>query len=150
MSSMPPHDQTRAQKAALKFLQEQMTPSDVVAILTFTTDLKVQQDFTDDRDRLADVIKGFSIGEGSALAGEADTADANTGEDTQAAFTADETEFNIFNTDAKLTALAPAANMLGSLPEPKALVYFSSGIGKTGVRNEWHLHCTANAAGRAT
>ena len=71
-----------------KFLQEKMTPSDVVAILTFSTDLKVQQDFTDDRDRLAEVMQGFSIGEGppSALAGEADTADANTGEDTQGGF----------------------------------------------------------------
>ena len=149
MSSMPPQDQTRAQKAALKFLQEQMTPSDVVAILTFTSDLKVLQDFTDDRDRLTEVIKGFSIGEGSALAGEADTADANTGEDTQAAFTADETEFNIFNTDQKLTALETAAKMLGSLPERKALVYFSSGVGKTGVENESQLRSTVNAAVRA-
>jgi VWFA-related protein len=149
MSSMPPQDQTRAQKAAIKFLQEQMTPSDVVAILTFANDLKVQQDFTDDRDRLAEVIKGFSIGEGSALAGEADTADANTGEDTQAAFTADETEFNIFNTDAKLTALETAAKMLSSLPERKALVYFSSGVGKTGVENESQLRSTVNAAVRA-
>src|SRR5262249_14796033 len=110
---------------------------------------KVQQDFTGDKERLLDVIKSFSIGESSALAGEADTADSNTGEDTQSAFTADETEFNIFNTDRKLTALESAATLLSSLPDRKALVYFASGVGKTGVENESQLRSTVNAAVRA-
>src|SRR5262249_19003940 len=94
-SSMSQPDQIRAQAAAQKFLNTQMSPSDVVSILTFSNSLKVEQDFTDDRDRLAGVIKSFRIGEGSSLAVEADTADADSGEDTQAAFTADESEFNI-------------------------------------------------------
>ena len=68
----------------------------------------------------------------------------------KAAFIADETEFNIFNTDAKLTALETAtAKMLGWLPERKALVYFSSGVGKTEVENESQLRSTVNAAVRA-
>src|SRR5260370_26189042 len=96
MSSLSPQDQTRAQKAALKFLQEKMTPSDVIAILAFTSDLKVLQDFTDDRYRLAREVKALSIWGGSALAGEDDTADANTGGDPQAAFTVDEKHFKIF------------------------------------------------------
>jgi VWFA-related protein len=149
MSSMPPQDQTRAQKAALKFLNEQMTPSDVVSILTFSNQLKVVQDFTGDKDLLTQDLRNFSIGQGSELSGEADTATTDTGEDTQSAFTADETEFNIFNTDMKLSALETAAKMLGSLPERKALVYFSSGIGKTGVENESQLRSTVNAAVRA-
>src|SRR5262245_53056104 len=123
-SSMPQPDQIRAQAAAQKFLNTQMSPADVVSVLTFSNSLKVEQDFTDDRDQLTKVIKGLRVGEGSALAGEADTADTDAGEDTQAAFTADETEFNIFNTDRKLSALETAAKMLGSLPERKALVYF--------------------------
>ena len=108
-SSMPQPDQIRAQAAAQKFLNTQMSPSDVVSILSFSNSLKVEQDFTDDRDQLARVIKSFKIGEGSSLAAEADTADTDSGEDTQAAFTADETEFNIFNTDRKLSALESAA-----------------------------------------
>src|SRR6266851_7493282 len=86
-SSMSQPDQIRAQAAAQKFLSTQMSPSDVVSILSFSNSLKVEQDFTDDRDQLARVIKGFKIGEGRGLAGEADTADTDTGEDTQAAFT---------------------------------------------------------------
>ena len=58
--------------------------------------------------------------------------DGSTGDDSEsdtgAAFTADDTEFNIFNTDRKLAALETAAQMLGSLPEKKALVYFASGM----------------------
>src|SRR6266567_2486428 len=149
MSSMPQPDQIRAQAAAQKFLSTQMSPADVVSILSFSNSLKVEQDFTDDRDQLARVIKSFKIGEGSSLAGEADTADTDLGEDTQAAFTADETEFNIFNTDRKLSALESAAKMLGSLPERKALVYFSSGVGKTGTENESQLRSTINAAVRS-
>src|SRR5205823_2590336 len=148
-SSMPQPDQIRAQAAAQKFLNTQMSPSDVVSILSFSNSLKVEQDFTDDRDQLAKVIKGLRVGEGSSLAGEADTADPDAGEDTQAAFTADETEFNIFNTDRKLSALESAAKMLGSLPERKALVYFSSGVGKTGRENDSQLRSTVNAAVRA-
>ncbi len=75
--------------------------------------------------------------------------DGTTGEDTAAAFSADETEFNIFNTDRKLSALESAAKMLAVLPEKKALLYFSSGVGKSGVENQSQLRSTINAAVRA-
>ena len=145
MTSMPIQDQIRAQTAAQKFLKTQMTPSDLMAIMTFSSDLKVLQDFTDDRDALAKVIKGLTIGEGSDLAVDGSTG-ADNEEDTGAAFTADDTEFNIFNTDRKLAALESAARMLGALPEKKALVYFASGVSKTGVDNEAQLRGTINAA----
>ena len=90
------------------------------------------------------------IGEGSDLAVDAgSTGDETEGEDNGDAFTADETEFNIFNTDRKLSALESAAQMLSSLPEKKALVYFSSGVSKTGLENESQLRSTINAAVRA-
>ncbi len=41
MSSMQPPEQVRAQDAAVKFLQSQMTSSDLVEIMTFTTKLNV-------------------------------------------------------------------------------------------------------------
>ncbi len=145
MTSMPIQDQIRAQTAAQKFLKTQMTPSDLMAIMAFTSDLKVLQDFTDDRDALAKVIKGLTIGEGSDLAVDGSTG-ADNEEDTGAAFTADDTEFNIFNTDRKLAALESAARMLGSLSEKKALIYFASGVSKTGVDNEAQLRATINSA----
>ncbi len=148
-SSMPPADQIRAQQAGLKFLRQHMTPSDLVSILTFANDLKVVQDFTNDRDLLERIISGFRSGEASELAEEAETGDTESGADTGAAFVADETEFNIFNTDRKLSALESAAKMLSSLPEKKALVYFSSGVGKTGMENQSQLLATVNAAVRS-
>ncbi len=69
--------------------------------------------------------------------------------DDSGSFVADETEFNIFNTDRKLTALEDAAEKLSIFPEKKALVYFSSGIGKTGVENQSQIKATVNAAVRA-
>ncbi len=147
MTSMPIQDQIRAQTAAQKFLKTQMTKSDLMAIMTFSSDVKVLQDFTDDKDALAKIIKGLTIGEGSDLAVDGSTG-ADNEEDTGAAFTADDTEFNIFNTDRKLAALESAARMLGSLSEKKALIYFASGVSKTGVDNEAQLRATINSAVR--
>ena len=84
----------------------------------------------------------------SELAGLADTGDDN-GEDTGAAFVADETEFNIFNTDQKLAAIEKASRMLAALPEKKALIYFSAGVSKTGVDNQAQLEASINAAVKA-
>ncbi len=148
MSSMPPADQIRANKAALKFIDEQMKPADLVALMTFGTKLEVKQDFTDNRDDLRAAIKALRIGEGSELAGEASTASEDDADD-GSAFQADESEFNIFNTDRKLSALESAAKMLAALPEKKALIYFSSGVGKTGMENQSQLESTMNAAIRA-
>ena len=148
-SSMPPEDQIRAQTAALRFLDRQMTASDLVCVMAFSSRLRTLQDFTDDRDKLTAAIRGLRIGESSDLATAGDTGDANTGEDTGAAFTADETEFNIFNTDLKLAALESAVKLLAGLPEKKALIYLSSGVGKTGVENQSQLRSTTNAAVRA-
>ena len=148
-SAMQPPELIRAQEAALKFLEHHMTAADLISILTFSTRLRVVEDFTDDRERLAGTIRGFRSGEISALAAEATTDNSETDPDTGAAFYADQTEFNIFNTDRKLSALESAVRKLGPLPEKKALVYFSSGVGKTGVENQAQLRATVNAAVRA-
>src|SRR5215469_10436183 len=52
MTSMPVQDQVRSQAAAKKFISSQMTQSDLMAVMTFSSELKVQQDFTDDKDAL--------------------------------------------------------------------------------------------------
>jgi hypothetical protein len=78
----------------------------------------------------------------------ADTGECNS-PDTQAAFVADETEFNIFNTDQKLAAIEKVARMLASLPEKKQLIYFNGGISKTGIDNQAQLEASINAAMKA-
>src|SRR5262249_21120258 len=99
-----------------------------------------------DRDRLIEVIRKFQIGAGSELAALGSNGDDTTGEDTGTAFNADETEFNIFNTDRKLATLESAAKMLAAFPEKKALIYFSSGISKSGFDNQAQLQAATNTA----
>jgi VWFA-related protein len=148
MSSMGIPEQLRAQDAALQFLDKQITKDDVVAILLYSSQLQVKTDFTGDRELLVSIVKNLPIGEMSEMAGLADDTDENN-EDTGAAFVADETEFNIFNTDQKLAAIEKAARMLAALPEKKSLIYFAGGLSKTGVDNQAQLDATINAAHRA-
>ena len=146
-SSMQPQEQIRSIDSAIKFLSTHMTSSDMVSIMVFGTDLKTVQNFTADRDLLISTLHAFHIGEASELSGQADAgADA---QDISGQFVADETEFNIFNSDRKLAALEEAARRLAHYPEKKALVYISSGIEKTGVENQSQLQATVNAAMRA-
>lgn len=142
-AGMPVVDQLRAQQAALKFIKTQISPSDLVAVMTYATTLNVLQDFTGDRDVLTKVIRGL-------MADDTGTANGSTGADneadTGAAYTQDDSEFNIFNTDRQLAALESAVKMLGSLSEKKALVYFASGMTRTGTDNQAQLRATVNAA----
>jgi VWFA-related protein len=150
-STMATVEQARAQKSAIDFIEHQLKPADLVAIMTAGVGpLKLDQDFTDDRDRLEEVIKKFNIGEGSDLAGiSGNGGDSTSGEDTGTAFNADETEFNIFNNDRKLVTLQTAAKMLSAFSEKKALIYFSSGMEQSGTDNQAQLESAVNAAKRA-
>ena len=147
-SSMQIPEQLRAQESALKFLDTQITPSDMVAIMLYTTVIQVKTNFTSNRAMLKDLINQLPIGESTDMADAADNGDDNN-EDTGAAFVADETEFNVYNTDKKLQAIEDAVRMLAALPEKKALVYFSSGVSKTGIENQAQLEASINAAVKA-
>lgn len=146
-SSMQPAEQIRAAKAAEKFISSQLTSSDMVSIMMYSSSVRTLVDFTDDRDALIAAVRSLHIGEASEQAGMADTgADS---EDQSGQFVADETEFNIFNTDLKLMALEDAARKLAPYPEKKSLIYFSSGVEKTGVDNQSQLRATINTAVRS-
>ena len=84
--------------------------------LPFLTPLLVKKGFPPYPKNIeyGDVIKGLPIGDSSENAAAADDASDN-GEDTGAAFVADETEFNIFNTDLKLAALEQVVRQLSTL-----------------------------------
>jgi VWFA-related protein len=147
MSAMPETDQLRAFSAAMKFIQTQMTASDLVALMVYEQGaVKILQDFTADRDRLESIVETLIVGEDENTA---DTANDASSADTGAAFGQDDTEFNIFSTDRQLSALQTAARMLGSLNEKKSLIYFASGLRLNGVDNQAQLHATINAAIRA-
>lgn len=142
LTAMPVPDQVRAFQSARKFVREQMTASDLVAIMAFTSgSVEVLQDFTADRERLLATIETMIVGEDENVAPEAS--------DTGAAFGQNDSEFNIFFTDRQLAALQTAATMLGRLSEKKSLVYFASGLRLNGVNNQAQLQATINAAIRA-
>jgi VWFA-related protein len=146
-SSMQAAEQIRAKNAAINFLEKQMTTSDEVSIMTYGSELKTVLDFTSDREQLLGAIQAFRIGESAENATFADTGAGS--QDQSGQFTADETEFNIFNADLKLAALQDAARSLGQYPEKKALIYISSGMQKSGVDNQSQLRATINTAVRS-
>ncbi len=158
LTSMAVDDLIRATKSGTDFVHKQLTPADLVAVAIYSNTLRVLQSFTNDRDALDKALKSITVGESSSLAeagteGEAGTTNAN-GEaivtrDVSAAFTPDETEFNIFNTDEKLAALESLARMLRDVPGRKSVIHFSSGIERTGIENQAQLRAASDAANQA-
>ncbi|HVV45936.1 MAG TPA: VWA domain-containing protein [Bryobacteraceae bacterium] len=136
LSTLEVPDQIRVQKTAVDFIRNSLKPADLVSVLVATSGpLEVAQDFTDDKDALEAAVKKFHIGEGSDLAGSlgaGDTSDDNS-------FSADQSEFDIFNVDKKLTTIETSCKMLSSFPEKKALMYFSGGISQSGTDNQAEL-----------
>ena len=115
--------------------------------MVFGSELKTVLDFSADRDLIINTIDKFRIGDSSENASMGD--EGADSQDASGSFVADETEFNIFNSDLKLAALEDAARRLSQYPEKKALVYFSSGIQKNGVDNQSQLLATVNTAVRS-
>jgi VWFA-related protein len=154
LTSLAAEDLLRSTRAAQKYLQEQMTPADLVAVVAFGNTLKVVTNFTNDRDLLKQSVDALVPGHEAALTQLADaaaTADGETpvSEDTGAAFTADDTEFNIFNTDRKLAAVEALCEVLEGIPGKKSIVQFTSGITQTGEDNRSELIAATNAANRS-
>ena len=154
MTSLQPEDLLRSTRAAQKYLQEQMTPADLVGIVAFGNTLKVVANFTNDRELLKQSVDALVPGHEAALAALADAATAANGEaavteDTGAAFTADDTEFNVFNTDRKLAAIEAVCEILDGLPGKKSLIQFTGGITQTGEENRSELIAATNAANRS-
>ena len=158
LTSMQVDDLMRAIKAATNFVQKQMTAADLVALVTYTSDLRVIQNFTNNRSLLEKALKAVEVGNSNDLAtagsvGAAGGLDASGNtivtEDTSEAFTPDETEFNIFNTDEKLAAIESLSETLSGIPGRKNVIQFSSGIEQTGIENQAQLRATIDAANRA-
>ena len=144
MTAMPQPDQLRAFAAAQKFIDKQMTPADLMAVMIFANgSVQVVQDFTGDRELLSRVVQTLVVGEDETAAGGTND---GTAPDTGAAFGQNDSEFNIFFTDRQLSALQTAASMLGRLSEKKSLIYFASGLRLNGTNNQAQLTATINAA----
>ena len=153
MTSLQPEELLRSTDAAQSFLREQMTAADLVGVVAFGNQLRVMANFTNDRRLLERAVARLVPGKESQLAAMADAAPAAgeeaVVEDTGAAFTADETEFNIFNTDRKLAAVQGLADLLRAIPGKKLVIHFTGGITQTGAENRSQLRAATEAANRA-
>jgi VWFA-related protein len=129
-------DRIRAFEGALTFLDKQMTSADLVAILTYAgEDVRVRQDFTDDRDALHSILTALLNG-------------ANL-DDYSFVFGQESGEFALFTTDRQLAALQTAVKMLGVLNEKKSLINFTTTVNVSGLDNQSQFRATLNAARRA-
>ena len=152
-TSMQTDDLIRAHDAAEKFIRHQMTPADLVAMVGFSSNLSVIVNFTNDRAALekgvARIRPGVSSELGTPLYAAAENGEYDVQQYTGDAFTADETEFNVFNTDQKLAAIEGIVNVLSGTPGRKLLVEFTGGITQTGEENRTALRAATDAANRA-
>jgi VWFA-related protein len=142
-TGMEPEDILRSVDSAHKFVQQQMEPKDVVAVVSFKTELRVDQDFTTDKELLLKALGRYGRASGAGYEAGA-TVDSGDASDT--AFTPDDADFNTFNTDRKLQALQSLSEALLTIPQRKSVIYFSSGVTRNGVENQTRLRASINAA----
>ncbi|MGA9980310.1 MAG: VWA domain-containing protein, partial [Candidatus Sulfotelmatobacter sp.] len=148
LSAMEPDEVDHAVTSAEHYVDAQMAPADLVSIVSLGSSLLVNQDFTADHALLKKQLEQFSTGSGQGFE-EGTTGTTEGTPDTGQPFTADDTEYNIFNTDRRLEALRSVAERLSHVQQKKSLIYFSSGMDRTGIENQAELRAAVNAAVRS-
>ncbi len=145
LSAMQPDEIERSATAAEKYLDNQMAPADLVSVVSLGNAIMVNQDFTSDREKLRAVLQSLNLGAGAGFElGSTGTTEGTA--DNANSFTVDDTEYNIFNTDHRLQAIRAVADQLAGVPQKKSLIYFSSGMQRTGIENQSELRAATNAA----
>lgn len=147
-SAMQPEEIDRAVDSAQKFVQSQMQPADLIAIVTLDTDLRISLDFTDDRKKVLAALAAFSSSEGQGFEN-GSTGSGEGSAETGGSFTADDTDYNTFSADRKILALQSIMQILGKIPQKKSLIYFSNGITQSGVDNQSVLRAATASAVKA-
>jgi VWFA-related protein len=115
-SSMNAQDQARAQKTAIEFVDKKVAPEDSVALVMFTSELRVIQAFTSDHDTIIAALRKIVPAE-PTVDGEVD----------------------------QLSALQDLAKVLSIVPGKKQLIYFTGGLSKSGIDNQAGLDATVQA-----
>jgi VWFA-related protein len=153
LTSLHTDDLLRAREAAIHFVKAQMSPADLVGAVTLGNRLGLLANFTNDKETLLSALNRLQPGVESNLAdlasASAQEGEADVTEDTGAAWTPDDTEFNVFNTDRKLEAMQNLAQLLAAIPGKKIVMQFTGGITQTGEENRTAVEAATDAANRA-
>ena len=154
-SSMQPEDVQKAADSALTWVNDQMGSQDLVAVAAIGSTLQVLSDFTNDKERIRQVLNAFSGADATqyaAVDASTEAADESASSQTAAdSSTADASaqELDTFNNDVRLRALKALAEALAPIQQKKAILYFSSGMQRNGTDNQVELRAAVNAAVRA-
>ncbi len=144
-SAMEPDQIERCVDAAKKYINTQMQPADIVALVSLSTNMRVDLDFTDDKPKILSVLSSYSSGSGEGFQ-MGDTGSAEGTAETGGSYTPDDTDYNTFSADWKLLALQSTMQALGKIEQKKSLIYFSNGISQTGTDNQSALRAATAAA----
>ena len=147
-SAMEPDEIDRAVNAGKKYVQANMQPADMVALVSLVTNMRLDLDFTDDKTKILASLSAYNDSEGQGFASGTTGSSEGTAE-TSGAYTPDDTDYNTFSADRKLLALQSILGAMGKIPQKKSLIYFSNGISQSGVDNQSALRAATAAAVKA-
>jgi VWFA-related protein len=147
-SAMEEDEIDRAVDAGKKYVRSNMRPADMVALMSLATNLTLDLDFTDDKDKIFRKLSSYNDSAGQGFEN-GTTGAAEGAAETSGAYTPDDTDYNTFSADRKLLALESVMQAMGKIPQKKSLVYFSNGISQSGVDNQSALRAATAAAVRA-
>ncbi len=155
-SSMQPEEVDRAVHSANDYIDTQMSVADLVAVASVGQTLTILRDFTSDRDALKTTLGAFDSTSGTGFEQPAgvDATDVSddvgaTDETDPADLPLDDAEFGIFNNDRRLRAMRVLCEALAPIEQKKAILYFSSGMSRSGSDNQVELRAVINAANKS-
>jgi VWFA-related protein len=147
-SGMDPEQIDRGVDSAKKFIQDKMLPADMIALVSLSTNMRVDLDFTDDKKKVLSSLSAYSSSQGQGYDAGAEGSSEGQAE-TGGSFTPDDTDYNTFTADRKLLALQSIMQSLGKISQKKSIIYFSNGITQSGVDNQSALRAATAAAVKA-
>ena len=142
-SAMEPEQIERSVDAAKTFVETHIQPADLLALVSLSTDLRVDLDFTADKTRILSALSAYTSSQGQGFSA------TDTTTETSGSYTPDDSDYNTFSADRKLLALQSIMQTLGKISQKKALIYFSNGISQSGFDNQSALRAATASAVKA-
>ena len=152
-SSMQPEDVQKAADSAIKWVDEDMSTADLVAVASIGSDVCRSERLHERQGTPCAPCWRRSLRRGTALppstrARQRPTMPTQRGNRGRAVDVSAQ-ELDTFNNDVRLRALKTLAEALTPIQQKKAIIYFSSGMQRSGSDNQIELRDAVNAAVRA-
>jgi VWFA-related protein len=149
LSTMQPEDIDRAVQGARDYINKKMQPADLVAMVSMSTGLTMDQDFTADKAVLLKTLGKYDGTEAAGFANGNEGGNSDATADDASSFVADDSEYNALNTDRELLAIRTIAKSLERVDQRKSMLYFSGGLTRQGIENQASMRAATNEAVKA-